>query len=374
MKEVARKQFWWPGINKQVEDIAKACKDCHRYRKKPAPTPLCSWPFALRSLERMHIDFCEYKGKMILIMIDAYSTFIWAHVMNADTTTLKTLSVLYMWFADRGFPSTLVSDNGPQFTSKDFTDKMEKWGVKHILTTPYHPASNGLAEKAVGIVKDKLKKMDAPGSPLELHIYLQIVLLHYRSTPHTSTEQTPYELIMNAPVPVMFPQLVDAQRKLQEVHRHTIPKHKIGHKRKFDVGDIVLVYDNRSKLNDYGIIKLVKSNNSYVVDIDGVIKHISGDNLSIIQKVNNVIMDNNDNANSDIISINDENNVSIDEDNISDTKSIPDESEFEFTSSENNSNLNVCNARRRQYRSELEKLHVGFPLPASRTRSGRIWL
>ena len=127
-----------------------------------------------------------------------------------------------------------------------------------------------------------------------------------------------------------------------------------------------------SKLNDYGIIKLVKSNNSYVVDIDGVIKHISGDNLSIIQKVNNVIMDNNDNANSDIISINDENNVSIDEDNISDTKSIPDESEFEFTSSENNSNLNVCNARRRQYRSELEKLHVGFPLPASRTRSGRI--
>ena len=224
-------------------------------------------------------------------MIDAYSKYIWAHIMNADTTTLKTLTVLYMWFADRGFPSTLVSDNGPQFTSKDFTDKMEKWGVKHILTPPYHPASNGLAEKAVGIVKDKLKKMDAPGSPLELHIYLQIVLLRYRSTAHTSTEQTPYELIMNAPVPVMFPQLMDAQSKLQEVHRHTIPKHKIGHKWIFDVGDIVLVYDNMSKLNDYGIIKLVKSNNSYVVDIDDVIKHISGDNLSIIQKVNNEIID-----------------------------------------------------------------------------------
>ena len=371
MKEVARKQFWWPGINKQVEDIAKACKDCHRYRKKPAPTPLCSWPFALRSLERMHIDFCEYKGKMILIMIDAYSKFIWAHVMNADTTTLKTLSVLYMWFADRGFPSTLVSDNGPQFTSKDFTDKMEKWGIKHILTPPYHPASNGLAEKAVGIVKDKLKKMDAPGSPLELHIYLQMVLFHYRATPHTSTEQTPYELIINAPVPVMFPQLVDTQRKLQEVNRHTMPKHKIGHQRKFNVGDIVLVYDNVSKVNDYGIIKSVKSNNSYVVDIDGVSKHISGDNLSIIQKVDNVVKDKNDNADNDIIGINDDKDVSVNEDNLVDTESISDESEFEFPSSEN-INLNAPNARRRQYRSELDKLNVGFPLPASKMRSGRL--
>ena len=53
---------------------------------------------------------------------------------------------------------------------------MEKWGIKHILTPPYHPASNGLCEKAVGIVKDKLKKMDAPGSPLELHVFLQVVL------------------------------------------------------------------------------------------------------------------------------------------------------------------------------------------------------
>ena len=111
----------------------------------------------LRSLECVHIDFCEYKKKMILVMIDSHSKYIWAHVMNSDTTTWKTLSVLYMWFADRGFPTTLVSDNGPQFIAKEFTEKMEKWGINHILTPPYHPASNGLCEKAVVIIKDKLK-------------------------------------------------------------------------------------------------------------------------------------------------------------------------------------------------------------------------
>ena len=61
----------------------------------------------------------------------------------------------------------------------------------------------------------------------------------------------------------------------------------------------------------------------------------------------------------------------VNEDNIFDTESISDESEFEFPSSEN-INLNAPNARRRQYRSELDKLNVGFPLPASKMRSGRL--
>ena len=215
--------------------------------------------------------------------------------------------------------------------------------------------------------------MNALGSPLQLHIYLQMVVKHYRATPHTSTEQTPYELIVNAPIPVMFPQLVDTQRKLQEVHRHSIPKHKYGHQRKFNIGDIVLVYDNVSKLNDYGIIKLVKSNNSYVIDIDGVNKHISGDNLSIIQKVKDIINNNNDNTSEDIVDTNEDKGIIDNDDNMSDTESISEKSEFEFPSSGNtNVNLNVHSTRRRKYRSELDNLQVGFPLPASKTRSGHI--
>merc|ERR1711989_310371 len=104
--------------------------------------------------------------------------------MGIDTTALKTLAVLWGWFCEQnGFPTTIVSDNGPQFTSDLFKDKMAKWGIKHILTPPYHPASNGLAEKAVGIVKLHLKKMDAPATPIELFVNLQQVLRVYRSSP-----------------------------------------------------------------------------------------------------------------------------------------------------------------------------------------------
>ena len=113
MKQVAREYFWWPNINKQIEEVAKSCEGCMKFMKKPAPAPLCPWPFARRPMERVHIDFCEFKGKQLLIMIDAYSKYIWVAAMTSDTTAMKTLAVLYGWFCERnGFPTTLVSDNG----------------------------------------------------------------------------------------------------------------------------------------------------------------------------------------------------------------------------------------------------------------------
>ena len=43
--------------------------------------------------------------------------------------------------------TTLVSDNGPQFTANDFSDKMNLWGIKHVFSPPYHPCSNGAAKR-----------------------------------------------------------------------------------------------------------------------------------------------------------------------------------------------------------------------------------
>ena len=85
-------------------------------------------------MEQVHIEYCEYKGNRQ----DYFSMHIWCHIMQNDTTAIKTLAVLYEWFCNRsGFPTTIVSDNGPQFISKDFANKMTKWGIKYILTPQY---------------------------------------------------------------------------------------------------------------------------------------------------------------------------------------------------------------------------------------------
>ena len=60
-------------------------------------------------------------------------------------------------FATHGLPRAVVSDNGSVFTSSDFEQFMLRNGIHHIRTVPYHPASNGLAERAIQILKEGLK-------------------------------------------------------------------------------------------------------------------------------------------------------------------------------------------------------------------------
>ena len=377
MKEVARQYFWWPLISKQIEDIANSCEGCKKYRRKPAPAPLCPWPYARRPMERVHIDFCEYKGKQLLIMVDAYSKYIWVSVMNNDTTALKTLAVLYGWFCDRpGFPTTIVSDNGPQFTSKEFAGKMAKWGIKHVLTPPYHPASNGLAEKAVGTIKSHLKKMDSPATPIELYVDIQATLRVYRSSPQLSTGQTPFDLISKAPVPRLFTQLQSSQQQIQEKNRASVPKDKVRRARDFQPGDSVLVYDTQTRVNSKGVVKDCQSNNSYNVVVNGREKHISSDHMSLLPKdscdsvnVNDkeVIPDKVSNDNVDLCTSETESILTCDSD------SDDDDDEDLVYSSLPSVNLHSGNFPIRKYRSESQKLHDSLSRnpPQSRLRSGK---
>ena len=58
---------------------------------------------------------------------------------------------------DMFIPERLVSDNRPQFTSSEFATFMKRNGIKHILVAPYHPRSNGQAERVVQTFKQFFK-------------------------------------------------------------------------------------------------------------------------------------------------------------------------------------------------------------------------
>ena len=75
---------------------------------------------------------------------------------STSITTEKTINELRLIFAQHGLPEEVVSDN--EFISNEFAEFMHKNGIKPSLTPPYHPRSNGLAERAVRKVKKVLVK------------------------------------------------------------------------------------------------------------------------------------------------------------------------------------------------------------------------
>ncbi|XP_011858764.1 PREDICTED: uncharacterized protein K02A2.6-like, partial [Vollenhovia emeryi] len=195
MKGLARSFVYWPGIDAAIEKIAKTCADCSRNAHDPPKYRSHHWDYPKGPWERIHIDYAgPVSGKMLLIIVDAYSK--WLEVRStSSTTTTATIAILEELFAAYGAPITVVSDNGTQFTSMDFKLFLQKSGVKfHKLTAPYHPATNGQAERYVQTVKDALRTMvTTPGS---LQHNLNIFLSQYRKAPHATTEQSPAQLFL----------------------------------------------------------------------------------------------------------------------------------------------------------------------------------
>ena len=89
-----------------------------------------------------------------------------------------------------GCPKVIVSDNGPQFTAKDFNDLTTEWGIEHNKSSPYHQQSNGKAESAVKIIKNLMRK----GIKENSNMYL--ALLEQRNMPRQYSE-SPAKMMFN---------------------------------------------------------------------------------------------------------------------------------------------------------------------------------
>jgi transposase InsO family protein len=132
-----------------------------------------------------------FQGKIILVVIDAHSKWIEAATVSS-TSSAATIKVLRNLFATHGVPELLFSDNGSSFTSEEFRDFVQKNGIRHRTSSPYHPATNGLAERAVQVVKSGLRK--TPEGDMDLR--LARLLFKYRNTLHATTGMSPAELLL----------------------------------------------------------------------------------------------------------------------------------------------------------------------------------
>jgi transposase InsO family protein len=128
---------------------------------------------------------------MFLVLIDSHSKWI-ETFCTSTASSAAVIEELRTVFAQFGLPDTIVTDNGSCFVSDEFKVFLRKNGVHHITSAPYHPATNGLAERAVQIVKKGLKKV-TEGS---IRSRLAQILFAYRITPQSTTGVSPSELLL----------------------------------------------------------------------------------------------------------------------------------------------------------------------------------
>ena len=247
MKQLARRFVWWPGLDAELEALARGCQACVAKRAEPPQAARHPWEPTDGPWQRVHADFAgPMLGHYLLIMVDSYTKWIEAVPMTT-TTAARTVAVMRDIFARMGLPMQLVTDNGPQFVSQEFAAFMRSNGIRHTRVAPHHPSSNGLAERAVGTVKNALRVCAASGGGVDLA--LSRALLAYRVTPHAATGRTPAEMLfgrnLRTRMNLMVPSAETALQAARDRQRETAG----GRSREFAVGATVWArsYDGRQK-------------------------------------------------------------------------------------------------------------------------------
>jgi len=183
----------------------------------------------------MELHSPDFAGPFLnSIIIDAHLKWIAAHVMHnitsAATLKLSELCSLHMNFHVR-----------LSFVSEEFQSFLSQNGIVHVTSAPYHPSSNGLAERAVQTVRQGLKR--TTGATIQEK--LSRFLFTYRITPQTTTGIPPAMLLMGrrlrSRLDRLFPDLTTRveSKQLKQAEQHDTTKPL----RKFSVGDTVYTKD-----------------------------------------------------------------------------------------------------------------------------------
>ena len=205
MKQRCREAIWWPGIDGDIETFVRDCTACIVSGKsaRPVPGPLQPVPLPSGPWRKLALDFAgEFTAapahqRYLLVAMD-YNTK-WPEVaLCGSATSAAAIDFLTSLFDRFGLVEEVVSDNGVQFTSAEFTNFLQSLGIRHCRTALYSPQANAEAERLNRVLKDGIKAALAESKSFRDGVRQTFVA--YRTTAHRTTGVSPASLMLAFPV------------------------------------------------------------------------------------------------------------------------------------------------------------------------------
>ena len=197
-----RDSFFWPTLDTDVRNFCKSCDVCQRTSPKGRvkPAPLIKVPVITEPFSRVSIDLVgpfsppsESGHRFILTLIDHATGFPEA-VPLKDIDTIAVSEALLGIFSRVGIPREILSDQGPQFTSKLMGELHRLLGVKPLFSSTYHPMGNARVERLHSTLVSCLRKL-CIDRPKLWHRFLVPTLFALREIPSDRTGFSAFELL-----------------------------------------------------------------------------------------------------------------------------------------------------------------------------------
>ena len=183
---MAREVLFWPRMRQAVFDMCNRCSTCAQYGSKSTKEPMRSLPIQTPPWQVISQDIFMHRQKAYLVTVCHFADWIEVDDLD-DILATSVINKTKAHFVRFGIPRISHTDNGPQFTSKDYMDFASQFWFTHTISSPYHSQGNGQAAAAVKVSESMLKKSDD----------FQIALLNYRNTPPKGHTYSPAQRMVS---------------------------------------------------------------------------------------------------------------------------------------------------------------------------------
>ena len=194
-------RLWHPKINNICADITSSCYKCQAYKISNiifAPPTLkiaTTRPFELVAMDLIQFPRSARGNQYAVVMVDHFTKWVSAiPLRNKQSSSVASAFKQNILPFLPKLPERLLTDNGREFIGPEFEELLRNQEIKHVLTTPYTPASNGAVERVNRTLSQYLRM--AITRPSLWDEDLPQVVLVYNHTVHSETNMTPCENIL----------------------------------------------------------------------------------------------------------------------------------------------------------------------------------
>lgn len=196
-----KEHYKWESMKKDIKNYIKRCPSCqiNKTNFKPTKAPMEITSTSCKPFEKLAIDIVGplpqtiNNNRFILTMQDDLTKYSYAMpIPNHESETIATKLTEFITLF--GIPKTILNDQGTDFTSKLMKNVTKIFQTKNILSSPYHPQTNGALERSHLTLKDYLKHYINENQN-NWDEFIPFAMFAYNTHVHKSTGFTPYEVL-----------------------------------------------------------------------------------------------------------------------------------------------------------------------------------